>query len=294
LFNVDNAGLIGVGLLNPVHRVQIRNSAFFSVGMQIDGTSVSYLNLEGIVGGIINFQNSGGALPLQIQGTVGVGGILRVTDNFAVNNFFNNVAILRAANVDTYPNWVMGLQTGSAFDANTRFKIVSQNSLSTDFALKTQNSIGGDLLSVRNDGKAFLGAKEISVTNSTINYNSNSNLGVGLNTTNFFVRGGAIVNNTDSIANGTRVIVNKNGFVSLLVAKLVTAPTGLATRTFTVFLNGVATLLTFTISGATLVGSDTVTRIAVVLGDELSVAVINGAVAPANSGGAIISFSIEG
>jgi len=155
LFNVDNAGLIGIGLLNPVHRVQIRNSAFFSVGMQIDGASVSYINLEGSVGGILNFQNAGGALPLQIQGTVGVGGILKVTDNFAVNNFINNVAIFRAANVDTYPNWIMGKQTGSPFESNTRFVIVGHNVASTDYILKLKdgNLLGSvDVFTARNDG----------------------------------------------------------------------------------------------------------------------------------------------
>jgi hypothetical protein len=124
--------------------------------MQVNSANTSYLNLYGVGGGVINMGAEFGATPLQIQGTVGTGGILRVTDGFAIRNFINNVGIFRAANVDTYPNWAMGDHLGGTIiEANTRLVIYGQNVASTDYILKLKdgNGLGPvDVFTARNDG----------------------------------------------------------------------------------------------------------------------------------------------
>jgi len=155
LLYVDNVGFVGIGTNSPTNYLHIVSS-FFASGMQVNSANTSYLNLYGVGGGIINMGAEFGATPLQIQGTVGTGGILRVTDGFAIRNFINNVGIFRAASVDTYPVWAMGNQLGSAIlEAATRLVIYGQNVLATDYILKLKdgNGLGPvDVFTARNDG----------------------------------------------------------------------------------------------------------------------------------------------
>jgi hypothetical protein len=156
LLVVNNAGLVGIGISSPTNYLHIV-SPFFAGGMQVNSANTSYLNLYGVGGGVINMGAEFGATPLQIQGTIGVGGILRVTDGFAIRNFINNVGIFRAANVDTYPNWAMGDHLGGTIiEANTRLVIYGQNVLATDYILKLKdgNGLGPvDVFTARNDGR---------------------------------------------------------------------------------------------------------------------------------------------
>lgn len=93
----------------------------------------------------------------------------------------------------------------------------------------------------------------------------------------------------DSIATGTRQMSSKGGSISKLYVAVTTAPGVGTTRTITVYINGVATALTCTISGAATTSNNTGTTVAIVAGDTVSVGLTStGSVA--NSDGVIVSF----
>lgn len=157
LVYIDNVGRVGFNQSSPQHYLHIQ-SPFYGGGIQVNAANSAYLNLWGAGGGnggSITLGEEFGEQSLNIYGRIGFGGIIRVTNGFAVANFFNNVGILRAANVDTYPVWAMGSELGAIIEFNTRYVIYGQNTLSTDYILKLKdNNLLGpvDVFTARNDG----------------------------------------------------------------------------------------------------------------------------------------------
>jgi hypothetical protein len=152
---VDQFGRIGIGTYSPTNYLHIV-SAFYSGGIQVNAANNAYLNLYGLDGGVINIGREFAETPMQIQGNVGSGGIIRVTNSFAIRNWTNNEGILRVGQVDTYPIWAMGNHNaGTILEAKTRLVIYGQNVLATDFILKLKdgNNLGAvNVFTARNDG----------------------------------------------------------------------------------------------------------------------------------------------
>jgi hypothetical protein len=99
--------------------------------------------------------------------------------------------------------------------------------------------------------------------NQLLYYNSGGNL----------TNGGSylLYGDQDSVESATQILINRSGTLRDLYVMLGSAPGGITTRTFTVNLNGVATTLVVTITGASTTGSNTVDTVAVVVNDLLSI-----------------------
>lgn len=123
---------------------------------------------------------------------------------------------------------------------------------------------------------------------STIKFSAGGNIGTDAEPV-FFKLDNTSPTITDTISTGTRQLVSITGNISKLYIALTTAPSGIKTRTFTVYKNGIATALTCTITGAAITGNDIIHTVGITAGDQLSIGMTTDGT-PTDSTGALISF----
>ena len=139
------------------------------------------------------------------------------------------------------------------------------------------------------NGAAALPSWQDHLHSGTVRFTSNVNIGTAAGPLFYTAEAAVNPTATDSIAVGTRQMISRTGNLSRLYVALTTAPGGATTRTFTVYINGVATALAVTITGAATTGNNVATTVAVNAGDTVSCANTNTG-GPAQSDGVIISF----
>lgn len=98
--------------------------------------------------------------------------------------------------------------------------------------------------------------------------------------------------NQSTIFEQNNIIITRSHLIHNMYVRLATAPGGATSRTFTIYLNGVATAITVTIAGASTTGNNTANSINVVVGDTIACFHGPNVGAPAASAGQV-SIEVE-